>query len=276
MKNIINKIISDTRKGIGISSVLCLGRPGTGKTYFAEKILAPAFLQGQGEILFYQCHEGTGKEELLYDLDIRGIVEKLSSNPPSSSSLSYLQEGVILQGLKKSKNQKVVIILDEIDKARPQVDAFLLDLIQNCRIFDPAFGRVEGNPQNLILVLTSNQDRELSDALYRRLRRVEFKFPSSVEELEILKSMGIKEDSIDFAKFLLQIANFVRGEEMIHYISSYEIARIVFDFEEGALEVEDLLYWFSPYKEDWEKITAKYKKDYLAGMVKGFSRRRSV
>jgi len=86
--------------------------------------------------------------------------------------------------------------------------------------------------------------------------------------------MGIKEDSLNFAKFLINIANFIRANEPIHFVSSYELARIIFDFETGSLEVEELLFWFSPYKEDWEKILTKFPADYIAGMVKGFKNKK--
>lgn len=264
-ENLVSAIIADTNKNIGISSVGLFGKPGTGKTYFAEKILAPAFLQGQGEILFYQCHEGTGKEELLYDLDIRGVVEKLSGDKNSSS---YLQKGIILNALEKSKNGKIIIILDELDKARPQVDGFLLDVIQNCRVYDPAFGLIQGKSENLILVITSNQDREFSLALLRRLRRIIFQFPQLEEELRILESMGVSVP-IRFQKFLISVANYYRSQETIKSISSWELARICFDLQEGFLTLEGFLNWFSPYQEDQAVILKKFPAEYLQGIIKG-------
>ena len=266
LETIIKFIIADTRRvGIGIASVLGFGKPGTGKTYFMEKSLAPAFLQGQGEVIFYQCHEGTGKEELLYDLDIRGIVEKLSGS--SSAFLNYIQEGVILKALKQSQKQKILLILDEIDKSRPAVDGFLLDILQNGRVYDPAFGMVEGNTANLIFAFTSNDERQLSEALLRRPRKIQFQFPSHEDELKILREMGVKV-SDRFIKFLITVANYYRDQEVIKSVSSYELARICFDLEVET-DINDFLYWFSPYREDQEIILKKFPRDYLFGMLKG-------
>jgi len=101
-----------------------------------------------------------------------------------------MKDGYLLQALRMSNDRKVVLLIDEVDKAKPSVDTFLLSYMQECMLNDPLTGVVKGNKNNLFVVLTSNKRRELEDALDRRISMIrEFKFPDKSELIDQVKSM---------------------------------------------------------------------------------------
>jgi len=252
----------------GLSALLLSGPPGSGKTFFAES-LAKVW---EAQILFYQCHSGTGKEELLFDLDIRGIVEKLSPHSSSPSEISsYLSPGILPQAIELSKEKKIVLILDELDKARPSVDGFLLNFLQNGKINIPHFGEFVANRQNLLVIATENRERFLSEPLIRRFRRLSFKFPKKEIERKIIFSSGVSlpEEKVDF---IIALANHLRlSEGVLKVPSSPELIRACWDIEklESAEErASALIYWLSPYEEDWQILFSKFPYKHIVGMLK--------
>ena len=280
-----NLIISDCGKIDGLSAVLLMGEPGTGKTRFS-KILAEKW---GAKYLFYQCHQGTGKEELLYDLDIKGVIEYLGRrnfNPfpfpfptmysgSGGEGVSFIKKGLLYQAVEQSHKSRVVLTLDEIDKARPSLDGFLLDFLQNGRVSDPHLGVAIADSRNLIVVATSNEERLLSEPLYRRFRRIRLTIPPPEAELKIVKEMvgetvfsKVGEKTV---KFLIAIANAMRKQEcVIKKVTTPEISRLVFDFaevEDKDMRVELLLTWFSPHREDWEILLKEFPVKYLRGML---------
>jgi MoxR-like ATPase len=101
-----------------------------------------------------------------------------------------MKDGYLLQALRKSNDHKVVLLIDEVDKAKPSVDTFLLSYMQECMLNDPITGVVKGNKNNLFIVLTSNKRRDLEDALDRRISMIrEFKFPKKDELIQQVKMM---------------------------------------------------------------------------------------
>jgi MoxR-like ATPase len=101
-----------------------------------------------------------------------------------------MKDGYLLQALRKSNEHKVVLLIDEVDKAKSSVDTFLLSYMQECMLNDPITGVVKGNKNNLFIVLTSNKKRELEDALDRRISMIrEFKFPGKEELIQQVKMM---------------------------------------------------------------------------------------
>jgi len=137
---------------------LLRGPAGTGKTsltYLIAKWL-------NAEYVYFQCTYGTDEDALLY---------KYIPSEQTKSGIK-ITLGPIPRALLMSQRKKVVLVLDEFDKTRPTADALLLDVLQNYRLslyLDDNEAIITGNPDNLIVFLTSNDMREFSEPLLRRL-----------------------------------------------------------------------------------------------------------
>lgn len=266
-----NLAIRDAGRIEGISSVLLSGEPGTGKTRWA-KILASEWAD---TFIKYQCHEGTGKEELLYDIDVAGVVQTLSPNG-NGNATNFLNKGLLPLACIASQTGKVVILLDELEKARQAVDNFLLDFLQSGEVYDPNLGHFKANTENIIFIATTNEQRMLSEPLYRRMRRMRLSFPNKELLHSIIKTIVPTEDySIvgdEKVKFLVNLALWYREQDVVKKITPPEIARLVSDLafvETKEQKLECLYSWFSPHTEDWA-VLEKYNKggrNYLIGML---------
>ncbi len=167
-----------------VATLLLHGEPGCGKSFFAR-----SFAKSWGaELIFTQCYTGFGEEKLLLDFDPAIMADAISARG-TSQGLDALKQGILTRGLIASQTGKVVIVLDELDKASPSTDAFLLSFLQDCEINDPILGHVKGVRENLVVICTSNGNREFEDALARRWVNVGMKFPSKEEMKNILNHM---------------------------------------------------------------------------------------
>ena len=176
-----------------INSLIFTGPPGTGKTYLTE-LIAKYFerVYGDCKYLFYQCTKGTDETDLLFKI-----------LPTPKGLQSY--EGVLIKALKLSHAHKVVVVLDEFDKTRPTADAFLLDYIQNCRIFTPQTGEIRGNPNNIVLILTSNNFREISEPLLRRCAVITF---SNLTPEQIYRVLSKKYNPV-LVKYVVELYSYL-------------------------------------------------------------------
>lgn len=270
--------IRDAGRIDGISSVLLSGEAGTGKTRWA-KMLADGWAD---TFLKYQCHEGTGKEELLYDIDVAGVISALSPHSKTTNTNNnFVALGLLPTACELSqKGQKVVLLLDELEKARQAVDNMLLDFLQSGEIYNPTDNKMYvANTKNLIFVATTNEHRKLSEPLYRRVRRVRLQFPTEKELLQIIPAIlhqcGAGEDlekvGIEKLKFLINLALWYRKQDVDKKITAPEIARLVSDLawlESKEEKLESLLSWFSPHEDDWKIILSQKGEKYLLGMLK--------
>jgi MoxR-like ATPase len=160
-----------------VAGAVLTGPIGTGKSYLPEVLCSIL----KTDYFFYQCFPGTREEDLL--------VKML----PSENTISgiKLHDGVILQAvqatLRNDDGRRVLLVLDEWDKTRPSADSFLLDFLQTGRI--NFSGRIfTADLSRLIVFLTVNIERELSEPLIRRLPKIEFKplTPSAVHRALLL------------------------------------------------------------------------------------------
>lgn len=156
-----------------IPTLLLQGKSGAGKTFLAETF---AKMIGADE-KFVQCFPRMGTENFQYDVNIEGVIKQ---DPERA-----LKEGVLLQALNSSKEGPVVLVIDELDKARPEVDSFLLDFLENGRLTTGTDTYLKGE-HSIYTFITSNDKREIDDALLNRSKRVEVPRPEKELFLEIL------------------------------------------------------------------------------------------
>jgi MoxR-like ATPase len=274
MQEITQKlVIRDAGRIDGISGLLLLGEPGTGKTRFA-KILAAEWAD---HFIKYQCHEGTGKEELLYDIDVAGVVQTLNPHRKEEVSASFLNKGLLPLACELSQKGRVVLLLDEIEKGRQALDNFLLDFLQSGEVYDPNLGSFKANLANIIFIATSNEQRMLSEPLYRRLRRLRLNFPTEQELFLILQSMvetaEFEAVGTERIKWLIALAFWYRKQDVVKKITPPEIARLISDLaflaDDKDAKLFSLFSWFSPHQEDWA-VLLKYNQGgekYLKGKL---------
>lgn len=180
----IRLLTSGKIKSNCIPSMLLLGEPGAGKTSFA-KFLAKEL---NAHFIFGPCYDGVGAEQLVYNWDLGTLVDAMTDE--DTKGRHAMKDGYLLQALKKSNEGLVVLLIDEIDKAKPSVDTFLLSFLQECMLNDPLTGVIKGNKENIFIVFTSNEKRELEDALDRRFTMIrKFNFPERVDLITQVDSM---------------------------------------------------------------------------------------
>lgn len=167
-----------------IPAVVLDGPPGTGKTFLAEKT---AEVLG-AKMFFFQFFRGAGKEEMLFDLDLSRVIRGMSGDYSPEKFVDMLSLGVLPQAIRASQDRKVVLVLDEMDKAHPSTDALLLDFLQSARLHIPHIGELQANSENLLVIFTKNDERDLAEPLLRRCRPVLMSFPSAEVEVSMIES----------------------------------------------------------------------------------------
>ena len=161
------------RNNKNIPTLLLKGKSGAGKTFLAETFSKMI----NADEKFVQCFPRMGTENFQYDVDIESVMKQ---NPDKA-----IKPGILLQALEKSKEKPVVLVIDELDKTRPDVDSFLLDFLENGRLTTGTDIYIKGE-YPIYTFITSNDKREIDDALLNRSKIVEVDRPDKELFLEIL------------------------------------------------------------------------------------------
>jgi len=169
--------------------ILLEGEVGVGKTEVA-KVLAAAFGR---KLIRLQCYEGIDTNQALYEWDysrqmlqIRALSERHLDDDIAVEQLfgpKFLLERPLLEAVRAG--DRAVLLIDEVDRADDEFEAFLLEVLSDFQISIPEIGTIKAE-RPPIVVLTSNRTRELHDALKRRCLYHWVDYPSAERELEIV------------------------------------------------------------------------------------------
>ena len=169
--------------------ILLEGEVGVGKTEVA-KVLASVFGR---KLIRLQCYEGIDTNQALYEWDyarqmlqIRALSEHQVADEGAVDKLfgpKFLLERPLLEAVRAG--DQAVLLIDEVDRADDEFEAFLLELLSDFQISIPEIGTVKTESPPLV-VLTSNRTRELHDALKRRCLYHWIGYPAADREVDIV------------------------------------------------------------------------------------------
>ncbi len=262
--------------------VLIEGPAGVGKTELA-KTLADITSR---PLIRLQCYEGLdeGKalyewkyaKQLLYTQLLKDRIGELIADAPSLPdavariagqddaffSYRFLSQRPLLAAIQS--DTPVVLLIDEIDKAEPEFEAFLLEVLSDFQVSVPELGTVKAKHIPLV-VLTSNNARELSDGLKRRCLHLFIDFPAPAEELEIIR-LKVPEIPARLASAVVAAVQKIRALELRKPPSvseSLDWARSLVILNAQALDpalVESTLTMLVKYEKDLERVKGALDK----------------
>lgn len=245
--------------------VLLEGEAGVGKTEIA-KVLADML---GTPLIRLQCYEGLDASSAIYEWDYPRQMLFLRSLEATGNlgrddvrrdlfGEEFLLKRPLLQAIDVAHQQAPVLLIDEVDRADQELEAFLLEILSDFQVTVPELGtlRAEHVP---IVILTSNRTREIHDALKRRCLYYWIDFPSFEKEYRIL-STKVPEASESLAT---QICTFTQGLREVDLFKSPGMAETL-DWAEALMAlgskdlsdevVEETLGVILKYQEDVDKV----------------------
>ncbi len=210
--------------------ILAEGPAGVGKTELAKALAAASGL----ELVRLQCYEGLDEAKTLYEWEypkqllytqilrdkiserlaaaptLRDAVDAIAAEEDAFFSERFLLQRPLLRAIRSPA--RTVLLIDEVDRSEPELEAFFLEVLAEFQVTVPELGTLRAQHRPLVL-LTSNNSRELSDALRRRCLHMWMDYPDTVREAAILAAR-VPEASAALAAEVVRVVQTVRALDL--------------------------------------------------------------
>ena len=208
-------------------TIILEGEAGVGKTDLAKSLSIIL----DKPLIRLQCYEGLDMASAAYEWNFAAqMISIQKGNTENIYSKNFLQERPLLKSINNTDNFPILLI-DEIDRADPPFEAFLLEILSDWQITIPEIGTIKAK-EPPIVIITSNRTREIHDALKRRCLYHFVDYPDLEQELKILQSRvpNIKED------LSVAIVHFVKELRKIELFKQPGIAETI-DWAQAMVEL---------------------------------------
>jgi len=196
--------------------VLVEGPAGVGKTELAKAVAAAT----GARLIRLQCYEGLDESKALYEWNYKKQLLRIQADREHESDWAEVEADIfsepflltrpLLEAIRAT--EPVVLLIDEVDRVEIETEALLLEVLSDFQVSIPELGTITG-AQRPIVILTSNNTRELSEALKRRCLFLHIDYPTLEREREIVR-VRVPEIDAALAEQVAQVVRSVRALDM--------------------------------------------------------------
>jgi MoxR-like ATPase len=197
--------------------VLVEGPAGVGKTELAKAVAAVT----GARLIRLQCYEGLDEAKALYEWNYKKQLLRIQADREHETSWEEVEADIfsepflltrpLLEAIRSE--DPVVLLIDEVDRVEIETEALLLEVLSDFQVSIPELGTIIGRQERPIVILTSNNTRELSEALKRRCLYLHIDYPSIEREKDIVR-VRVPEIDDELADQIARVVRSIRQLEL--------------------------------------------------------------